>query len=123
MPELLCHLFGDYILQNHLMANLKTKSWAWAATHALLYTLPFLLLTRSPAALAVILGTHAVIDRHRLARYWVEFWGVGQLGWASRRAGFTLDGETPPFLAVWLLILVDNTFHLAINHLALAHLA
>ena len=41
MTELLCHLVGDYVLQNHAMASLKTKSSFWAAIHALLYTLPF----------------------------------------------------------------------------------
>lgn len=67
--QLVCHFVGDYLLQSHWMATEKTKQSAAAAAHALAYTLPFLLLTRSVAALAVICGTHFVIDRWRLARY------------------------------------------------------
>jgi hypothetical protein len=162
MVELIAHLVGDYALQNQYMADRKTSSWGWASLHVALYMLPFLALTRSWPALAVMAGTHLIIDRFRLARYWVRFWGVGQAGrlpsWfrglhrrhytsladlidheaAVERFGadlLTRDAleaefeeafppvETPPdFLAVWLLIVVDNTFHLLINHLALAYL-
>ena len=128
MPELLCHLFGDYILQNHWMANTKTRSWVAALVHALFYTLPFLLLTLDPVALAVICGTHALIDRYRLAFYWVNFWGVGVEGEVVpllRRAS-GVRGQpvepAPPFIEFWLCILVDNTAHLTINHLALYYL-
>jgi len=69
MSELLCHLFGDFVIQNHWMATQKTKSSFVAAVHALTYGIPFLLLTHSPAALAVIIGTHFLIDRFRLARH------------------------------------------------------
>lgn len=77
MTELLAHLFGDYVLQSHVMATRKTSSLAWALIHATFYTLPFLFLTHSPVALAVILGTHALIDRFAVARRWCEFYGVG----------------------------------------------
>ena len=118
MNELIAHLCGDFILQNHAMATRKPTSSVWAAVHVFFYTLPFLLLTRSGPALAVICGTHFVIDRFQLARYWADFWGVGTTGWVPRQFG--LDASTaPPFLAVWLLIIVDNTLHLAINHAAL----
>lgn len=170
MPELLCHLVGDYVLQNHWMANRKTSSWLAALVHASFYTLPFLFLTRDPLALAIIGGTHAVIDRYRLAKVWVDFWGVGVegrvIGTIMRARGYVLgevaikpdlvetrwvrrgaivwsehhpeemrtkemDGyllahsaprvaDAPPFLGVWLLIIVDNTMHLCINHAALA---
>ena len=153
MSELICHLVGDYVLQNHWMAGTKTKSWLAALLHAGLYTLPFLVLTQSALALLVIFGTHALIDRYRLARYWVQFWGIGEEGevvpLVMLMRGFERihqrdeDGTcysiyvrpscddleerkgaapAPPFLAVWLLILVDNTMHLAINHAALTFL-
>lgn len=110
MAELLCHLIGDYCLQNQWMADNKTRrSWP-CLVHCLLYTLPFLLLTRSPAALAVIFVTHFLIDRFRLAGYWVRLYRIGQ------------GDHVPPFLAVWLLIIVDNTMHLLTNHLALQFL-
>lgn len=69
MEQLLAHLVGDYILQSHYMATEKVRQSVAAAIHALCYTIPFLFLTRAPAALAVICGTHFVIDRFRLARY------------------------------------------------------
>lgn len=130
MPQLLAHLIGDYVLQSHVMATRKTSSWPWALTHALFYGLPFLLLVSHAWQWAVIVGTHAVIDRYRLAGYWCRWWGVGFPG-VWDRIRFALydrfgDGadqpfeSPPPFLGVWLLILVDNTMHLTINYLTLA---
>lgn len=161
----IAHLVGDYMLQNHWMATRKTSSSIPAAVHVLLYVLPFLVLTQDWRAIAVIGGTHFLIDRFRLAKYWVEFWGNGvegqvigrlmrlrgyelaevlvkpyekQTRWVKREAlkrhKYVLAQEgifgahaqlaqnslpriepAPPFLSVWLLILVDNTMHLAIN--------
>lgn len=67
--QILCHLFGDYLLQSDWMAHEKTKQHTAAACHALSYALPFLFLRPSFAAFAVIVGSHFVIDRWRLARY------------------------------------------------------
>lgn len=117
MPELLAHLFGDYVLQSHVMAMRKTSSWKWASIHAMLYCLPFLVLTQSPLTLLIIGGTHAVIDRYRLAAKWCQWYGVGHPGLWHRGEGFEAP---PPFLGVWLTIIVDNTAHLLINHLALS---
>lgn len=116
---LLAHLVGDYLTQSHWMATEKTKRWWPAWAHALTYGLPFLVVTRSPIALAVIVGTHAVIDHYRLARHVV--WAKNLLApaafrkpWADCSAtGYPAD--TPPWLAVWLLIIADNTIHLVIN--------
>jgi hypothetical protein len=116
---LLAHLVGDYVLQSHWMATEKTKRWWPAWAHALTYGLPFLLVTQSPAALAVIVGTHAVIDRYRLARHVV--WTKNLLAPKAHRhpwpecstTGYPTD--TPAWLAVWLLIIADNTMHLLIN--------
>lgn len=127
MEQLIAHLIGDYVLQNHWMANQKTKAWGPAMAHALFYGLPFLLLVDSALAWLVIVGTHLLIDRFRLAKYWVDFWGVGVwpsgLALLAARLGVARSIEevpqAPPFLAVWLLILVDNTMHLAINYAAL----
>jgi len=116
---LLAHLVGDYLIQSHWMAVEKTKRWWPAIVHATTYGLPFLLITQSPAAMAVIVGTHAVIDRYRLARHVV--WAKNQLAPAGHRpmwADSSATGypsSTPPWLAVWLLIIADNTLHLLIN--------
>lgn len=123
---LLAHLAGDYLIQSHWMALEKTKRWWPALAHALTYGLPFLLVTQSPAALTTIVGTHAVIDRYRLARHIV--WAKNLLApkpyrqaWADCRTTGYPDA-TPPWLAAWLLIIADNTIHLAINAAAITWL-
>ena len=69
MNQLLCHLFGDFFLQSDWMALNKSKrSWP-CLVHVCLYALPFLLLTHSWKALAIIAGTHFIIDRFGVARY------------------------------------------------------
>lgn len=113
---LLAHLAGDYVLQSDWIAQEKTKRWWPAVAHGLTYTLPYVLVTQSPLALVVIGVTHVVIDRYRLARHIV--WLKNQLAPASFRPAHTATGyaeTTPPFLAVWLMILADNTLHLLIN--------
>lgn len=120
---LIAHAVGDYILQSHWMATAKTRQSFAAAVHALTYALPFLFLTQSPAALAVIIGTHFVIDRWRLARFvvWLKNLQGPRSAWGDwRTTGYPKDA--PPFLAVWLLIICDNILHVAINALALKYL-
>lgn len=113
---ILAHLAGDYLLQTHHQAVEKTRSWGPALAHAATYTACYLPLTRSPWRLGVIGGTHAVIDRYRLARHVV--WAKNQFAPKDHRPGHTATGypaETPDWLAVWLLIAADNTLHLLIN--------
>ena len=121
MEQLILHLFGDYITQTDWMATNKTKRTAVAVLHAAVYSLPFLLLGPSMVAIAVIFVTHAVIDRYRLARFVVfaKNWTTQpSLQWVDCNAtGYHKD--TPAWLAVWLLIVVDNAMHLAINYAAL----
>lgn len=115
MNELLCHLIGDYILQNDWMAQNKTKSFIPAAIHALLYTLPFFVLTLNVFTLSIICLTHLLIDRFRLAVYVIK---LKNWNWSSPN-GFA--PERPEWLTGWLVILVDQTIHLLINHLAIIH--
>lgn len=120
------HLFGDYVLQSHTMALYKKTSWKWALLHSLFYGAPHALLMGAYGllgtwvgwcALATIILTHAPIDRLSLAARWCRWFGVGFPGLWSRDPNF----ETPPpFLGVWLIILVDNAMHLLINGLAVA---
>lgn len=120
---LLAHLVGDYLIQSHWMATQKTNRWWPAIAHGLTYTLPYLLVTQSPFPLAVIAGTHIVIDRYRLARHVV--WFKNQLAPQWYRSGHTATGypaDTPAWLAVWLMILADNTLHLLINTAAVVWL-
>lgn len=119
----LAHFIGDYVLQSDWMAVNKTSRWWPAIAHAGTYGLPFLLLTQDPWALSIIVGTHLVIDRYRLARHviWVKNF-VGPRGsnppWKSCSAtGFAPN--RPQWLTVWLMIITDNTIHITINSLAL----
>ena len=75
MTLLLCHLIGDYVLQSHVMATLKTSSWRWAFIHATFYTLPFAGLLawlgtdpqHAALTLLVVWASHAVLARRRIA--------------------------------------------------------
>lgn len=121
LEQLLLHLVGDYLTQTDWMAREKTRQNLAAAVHAGVYGLPFLLLSPSGWTVFVIVWTHFLIDRYRLARYvvfaknWITSPG---LRWADCSAtGYYKD--TPPWLAFWLLIIADNTLHLCINYGAL----
>jgi hypothetical protein len=122
--QLLIHALGDYVLQTNWMANEKTKRSVAALAHVVVYTLPFLALTQSWAALAVILGTHFVIDRWRLARFVVfaKNWIGGERRPWSECSGTGYHRDLPPFMAVWLMIIADNVLHVTINGLAIAYL-
>lgn len=131
--QLVAHAVGDYVLQSDWMANQKTKRSVACAAHVATYALPFLFLRPSLAALAVIVGTHFVIDRWGLARFvcWArnvlfapplhEVSPPSTFSWANCRATGS-PSERPPFLAVWLLIIADNVMHVLINGAALRYL-
>ncbi len=125
--QLLCHAVGDYLLQSDWMALNKTKRWAPAIIHAMTYAIPFLLLRPSLLALAVIVGTHAIIDRLRLARYvvWAKNWFAPSSQrtppWAEC-SGNGYPTDRPAWLTTWLLIIADNVIHVIINGVALRYL-
>lgn len=127
MEQLLCHLFGDYILQSSWMANNKSKRWTAAIVHACVYSLPFLIVIRPNfRAWIMIAGTHAIIDRFRLAKY-VAYGNQFLAPPSAYRSWEDCHDtgyckETPDWLAVWLMIFVDNTLHLTINLLAIKYL-
>ena len=143
MIQLILHLIGDYITQSDWMAQNKTKNSFAAFCHALVYSLPFLLIGGWLAWL-VIFSTHFAIDRWRLARFVVYAKNIWfspaiftmsmrecdenctvpdcvtnrELRWKNcRDTGY--PSQRPAWLAVWLLIAADNTLHLAINFAAL----
>ncbi len=126
--QLVAHLIGDYVLQSDWMASEKTKRLWVAFFHAIFYAVPFVLILDgiSLPALAIIISTHALIDRFRLARYvtWAKNWialkfdGDPTPPWSQCTAtGF--GPEKPTWMAVWLLIIVDNVMHIVINAVAL----
>lgn len=140
--QLLAHAIGDYILQSDWMATEKTKKSIAALAHVATYGLPFLFFRPSWTAYAVIVGTHFIIDRWRLARFvvWIKNflgprrlqvvqlldgsekeWNVHNPPWISCKAtGY--PHTAPIWLSVWLLIIADNIMHVVINGLALKYL-
>ena len=127
MLQLILHLIGDYLLQSDWMALNKTKCSKAAAAHALVYSLPFLILEPSLAAFSVICITHFFIDRFRLARYVVYARNIVlqpkkyRNAWDDcRETGYHKD--VPQWLSIWLLVACDNTIHLLINWAALSYL-
>ncbi len=124
--QLVAHAVGDYLLQSDWMAHEKAKRSAAAAVHALSYGLAFLFLDPSPAALLVIVGTHFLIDRFRMARFVVfakNFFAPRSEWpkWADC-SGTGYSNSRPPWLSVWLLIVADNVLHVLLNALALRFL-
>ena len=124
MLQLILHLIGDYITQTDYMANNKTKNLRIAFLHALVYTIPFILITQSPVALLVILISHAIIDRYRLARYVIfakNYLNDRTLKWEDcNKTGY--PSNRPEWLTVWLMIIADNTLHLTINFIAISYM-
>ena len=120
MSEFLAHAIGDYVVQSDWMAAEKPSHHGPAALHAASYAACFLPITRNWKALAVIGGTHFVIDRWRLAKH--VGWAKNQIAPKAYRPEHTATGygaDKPDWMAVWLLIITDNTMHLAINRWAL----
>lgn len=121
--SIILHCVGDYCLQSDWMAAEKTKrSWP-ALAHAFVYTVPFVILTRSIVALMFIMVTHFLIDRFRLIRYlcWAKNFlapkGYNKPWKDCKATGYPSD--KPAWLTVWLMIIADNTLHLACNSFAL----
>ncbi len=110
MEQLIFHLIGDYITQNKWMAEKKVlfteEGFRAASVHALIYSIPFIFLCDTDIAYLTILLTHFLIDKFRLAKYWLNL-----VNWDFK--------ATFPF---WLIIIVDNTFHLLINYLSIKYL-
>ena len=108
------HFVGDYLLQNDWMAQEKTKNWFPCFVHCLLYSLPFgLVLWKSPF-IWLVFGSHFLIDRYRLAQYWIRL-----VNWKWDGDNFGYSDEKPKWMSVWLLIIVDNTMHVVLNSLSI----
>ena len=75
---IMCHLFGDYVLQTDFIARTKGASWYHMIVHCLLYTLPFMACLGFDWRLAVIFGSHLVIDAFK-ARWGVISYSADQV--------------------------------------------
>lgn len=120
---LIAHGVGDYVLQSDWMATQKTARWWPAVAHGTVYALPFAMLVRSPSAwvwaagLLAIGGSHAVLDRYRVARYVIWARNLGSPNsrpWSEcSETGF--PPEMPKWMAFWLMVIVDNIIHVLIS--------
>jgi hypothetical protein len=124
VDQLIAHGVGDYVLQSEWMAREKSKRSLAALVHSVFYVLPFLFITLNPYTLAVIAGTHFVIDRWHLARQlaWLKNrpW-PGSRPWSECKAtGF--DPDTPPWISGWLVVIIDNLMHIIINAMAITYI-
>ena len=109
----LFHVIGDYLMQNDWMAQNKTKAFLPAFIHATIYSLPFLFIT-DIEFWPIVYVTHYLIDRYRLAVYWIK---LANWNWSS--TNFGSGSEKPIWMSVWLMISIDNTFHLIFNTIAI----
>ena len=107
----LFHFIGDYLTQNNWMAQNKTKSFLPAFIHATIYSLPFLFIVTLPFW-SVIYVTHFFIDRYRLAQYWIR---LVNWNWDMSVNNYGFSKETPAWLSTWLMIIIDNLWHIIIN--------
>lgn len=125
--QLVCHAVGDYVLQSDWMAAQKAtgtdKGMVALLAHVITYTLPFLFVTQNWRALAWILSSHFFIDRYRMARFavYAKNFMAPRVDWKpwSECDGTGYPKERPPWMAVWLYILADNTLHVICNGLAI----
>lgn len=125
MEQLLIHLFADYWLQNDFMALNKKQNFLIAILHSFIYTIPFLLLTRSFLALFVIFITHTIIDGTNIVNKLnqIKNWNFNTFFvWDDRKIFDGFESNRPIFIRVWLLIIQDNILHLIINYLSIKYL-
>lgn len=73
---ILCHLIGDYVLQNDFIAKTKGENWYHLLVHCLLYCLPFLIMFGLVWELLVVFIAHIIIDslkaRYKLISYTID---------------------------------------------------
>lgn len=108
------HLVGDYLLQNDWMANEKTKDSLVCGIHCVIYTLPFAIAIFDSPFIWIVLVSHFFIDRFRLATYWIK---LVNWSWGSNNFGY--KGDKPIWMSFWLMIIIDNTFHIIFNSIAI----
>ena len=117
MEQLLAHVAGDYLLQNKWMALEKVHRWFPAFVHGAVYSLPFLFITTEPAAIAIIAGTHVVIDRYRVAKW--AMWVKELISPKKYRPSWKQMKKSAYREDFWLMVVTDNSIHMIINFFAI----
>ena len=110
MIQLILHLTGDYLFQTDWMAkNKKADGFNGilaCLSHCLIYSLPFLFIGSVPQV-NIIFFSHYLIDRTQIVKSYMQVFGQKEFA-------------KPPF-APWSIIVIDNTFHLICNYIALTY--
>lgn len=121
VPQLFCHLIGDYFLQTDYIATNKKKYWQISLLHAFSYASCFVVLNISVWAFVVIFLTHWFIDGTNIVAMLNQYRNQDFIGCDSygNKDGF---GDRPDHIRHWLLIIQDNTLHLIINYFAIMYL-
>lgn len=119
MLQLILHLTGEYLLQNDWMADNKGKNtlkgYYACLVHCIFYTLPWLLLLFTYRQCAIIFITHFLIDKYKLPILWIR---LKNNNWNKHVENYGYSVDKPKWMSVWLFIIVDNTFHLIANYIA-----
>lgn len=68
IQTIMCHLIGDYVLQNDFIANTKGSNWYHLFVHCSLYILPFMIVYGITWKLGLIFVSHVIVDSLK-ARY------------------------------------------------------
>lgn len=149
MDPVLAHFVADWVFQSQWMASSKTSRWLPAAVHVAVYGAVFALLVpaaRSWPVLAVVVGTHYLIDRYRLARHvnwaanFIAPWrdtkvpgtgeddprtGIGLHVWRSANppwsecSTYGSPPGTPDHIGFIVMVTIDQIMHLVVNWAAL----
>lgn len=73
---IMCHVFGDYVLQTRFIAESKGQNWYHLFIHCVLYSIPFCICFGFTWQLAVVFASHMVIDplkaRYGKVNYWQD---------------------------------------------------
>jgi hypothetical protein len=128
VAQLIAHLIGDYLLQSSWMAVGKVKALFPATIHSVVYSIPFVVLfAPSLPAWLVIVGTHIIIDRYRLAKHvcWLKNWLAPKRPrpFAECKDNNGFEPDTPEHVSFWLMVITDNVMHILINGAALYFLS
>lgn len=99
---LIAHLWGDYILQNDVMAIRKKDYWSVSIAHGIFYIIPFLPMVVFGSTelwqLVAICIQHILQDKLNFIVKFMKFIGCS-------------DFATGP-CSPWSIILVDNILHI-----------
>lgn len=120
MLQFILHGVGDYLLQTDKQAmgkkNIGLYGIKQCFLHCLTYSLPFFIIG-SWKAVIIIFITHYAIDRTNIVA-----WFIAKKNGVDNIKSFGFEEKKPFAIAVWLLFITDNIFHIICNYIALYYL-